>query len=268
MDLNSHAWESNLPSPLSPNQHAAFQAKLDAIVGVEPNGVKRWVLCWAPNPDTWIWNRYKQRWEPRFEHYWANVETTLQREGGRRRKGIDVVVVEEPIALPRFFIAALIPRLHRNAAEDGPGVDEHGNAYTARQFRHSEEYVTLVTLTQHSEILDAATKMAVCCKHRAVELDVTCRGDFRLPDERDIEELQRVFVAKVQSRLPRPDERIDGSAKEIAWKQALWMVEQELTRRRAIQADIAREHPLKKFIEIHNRPNRGARKNHFSIPGI
>lgn len=269
-DLNSHAWDSNLPNPLSSEQMAKFQHKLNAVVGRETDGTERWKLLWAPNQDTWIWNRYKDRWEPHFEHYWADAQVTYQdtqSPKSKKKRGIDTIVVNHPIALPRFWIGALVPAVHRNAKDDAAGVDEFGTRFSARRYR-GPEYVNMFTITQHSELTDPETKMRLCCQHRLTELDVTCKGDFRVPDDQDIVHLQQMLQARIGHDIVRPDESLTAYDKNKLWALARQTIDKEIANRKAVMADLKQEYALQDFINIHNRSNRGAIKNHYSIPGL
>lgn len=72
--LDSHQWLGFTPCPWSEKQRAKYQAEIDAIVGVEPDGTKRFRLAWLPEEQ--LWNSVEGRWEPEFR--WGYPTFTTQ----------------------------------------------------------------------------------------------------------------------------------------------------------------------------------------------
>ncbi len=269
MDFDSHDWTDNLACPWSPQQVAEFQAQLDAIVGTEPNGVKRWRLMWGPDSTAWVWNRYynnaEGRWEPKPELYWGDAATEYRNVDAKPGE-LDTLVVHEPIAVPRFWIGALLPRAHRDALVDAAGQDADGQAYSKRKYR-GEEYAFMISIHEHSLLRDKDTGRPLCCSKLWRERDVPCKGAFRFPDEADLRHLREEFQQRMARKLGRPDEPLSTADRELIWREARTVIAQEIATRRTIQAELDREYPLRDFLEIYNNPNRKSLKGSRSFPG-
>ena len=256
--LNSHDWRENIPSPIAQTDFDKFQAGLDRIVGVEPDGAKRWRLVWGQNLDqTAEWDRYRQEWRPRYSagftvDHKANPATGLL-EARRLWFGI-----------PRYFIEAMIPRVHRarNEEAETAGVDPDGDVYAERRLA-GPEYVTMLCITQHSAKLASGWRR--CCLTR-VQQQQSCYGYYRAPDEQDLDALQEDFHIRVASKMCRPDDIPDAADKQLHY--TAWALDQAReAKRRAEELDYSRQDILS-TLDHWRTSDWTSKKNRFSIPGL
>lgn len=255
--LNSHEWRENISSPLGRIDFDKFQSGLDAIVGVDPDGAKRWRLVWGQDLDTTAdWDRYRQEWRPRYPagftvDYKANPATGVLEP---RR---------EWFGIPRYFIEALIPRVHRDGQEEAEraGVDPDGDAFAERRVI-GPEYVTMLCITNHSPKNKDGWRW--CCLNR-VQQRKTCYGFYRVPDEQDIEALEEDFQVRVTSKLCRPDEIPNAADKQFHY--TAWALDQAReAQKRSEELDYRRREILS-TLKHWQSSDFTSKKNRFSLPG-
>jgi hypothetical protein len=97
--FDSHAWTEVLPAPLSPTDHARFQAALDELVGLHPDGGKQLQLAW--NPHTEMWDSALREYRPHL--FWKKeFQGLIQVEGVEHRQTVN-------IGVPRYIILGRVP---------------------------------------------------------------------------------------------------------------------------------------------------------------
>lgn len=252
--LDSHNWTENIPSPVSRTDIDKFQSQLDGIVGVEPDGVLRWRVVWGQNLDqTTIWDRYQKEWRPRYpaghsKEYIANPKTGVL-ELKRKWYGV-----------PRYFIEALIPRIHRNANAERAGVDGDGDVFTERKLPEPD-YITMFCITQHD--IRKKDEWRACCLRR-MHKGQTCFGRYRAPDQIDIDTLAEDFQIRVLSKMCRPDE-IPGQRDKLFFYAAWALDHMREEKRINDELEYSQKHILSTL--IHWRGSSfNSKKNRFSIP--
>lgn len=251
--INSHDWRQTIPSPLSRVDLDKWQSKLDEIAGVEDDGTKRWRLVWGQDMEaTGVWDRYKQTWTPRYPagfttDYVANPSTGVL-ELKKTWHGV-----------PRYFAEALVPRVHRNAKIEAPGVDPDGDAFVERRVIGAD-YVTMFCITQHSSQMKNGWRP--CCLRR-LQNEQTCFGFYRPPDEADIEQLREDYDSRVTSKMCRPDEKPTAADKNFFYHS--WMLNHMRdAEKRSKEMDASRAHILKTLIPA--GASFGQKKGRFALP--
>lgn len=221
--LDSHTWSENIPSPISHAELDAFQRKLDGVVGVEADGTKRWRIVWGQDFErTMIWDRYRKERRPRYA--W-DFKTDYVNENG----------VEKPvhtwIGVPRYFIEALIPDVHRDweferaftdydgavvvredkvlgfderaAAEPGAELVKFGGVDVDARRLYGPDYMTLTPICEHSQAF-TLSGWRICCYNRMLD-GRKCLGSYRPPDDKDIEFLAEEWEKRIRED-PHPNE--------------------------------------------------------------
>jgi len=253
--LNSHDWRETIPSPLSQTDLDTWQAELDAIVGTEGDGTKRWRIIWGQDLETTaVWNRYRQEWMPRYpaghtKDYVANPATGV----------IELKRIWHGV--PRYFIEALVPRVHRNEKTERAGIDADGDVFTERRLI-GPEYVMMLCVTQHDRRMKDGWRL--CCLRR-LHKSQTCYGRYRPPDQEDINALHEDYHLRVVSKLCRPDEKLTESDKTFYYYS--WMLNHlRDANERSKTLDYGRQHILKTVVQWPGTSH-DSKKNRFSIPG-
>lgn len=176
-EINSHDWRETISAPLSRADHRRFQAELDRLVGVEPDGTKRLRLVWMPTFERW--DPYLSRWIP-FRCVKAPREIAPA-EGGQ--------IIEAKfdfVGVPRYAVVGLLPEDSRApvAERQRYGFDPDG-AMRAPD-RTEREYILLLPITEHDPRLLPISEANACCAEMSSRFGKKCWGKYRAPDELDL----------------------------------------------------------------------------------
>lgn len=274
--LNSPAlWATNIPSPVNSVDLAKFQGHLDEIVGVDPDGTKRWRVIWGMNGDaSREWDRYARAWIPRYrsKSYLSPVVNPAT--------GI-IEQRTEFIGVPRYFVEALVPRFNPDSLPERAGVDSvrvidrdpetgqqieietDGQAYSERRV-DGADYVTMMAICQHDIKRDKDGWRACCL--RQVQAGMPCYGRYRPPDQVDLDTLREDFHNRVLS-ICRPGEPLTARAKQFLY--SYWLLDQ-LREEAKIDAELddRRNSRIVELLPWRLKTEWGSKKNHFSIPGL
>lgn len=253
--LNSHDWRENIPSPLGQADLDRWQVELDAIVGVDDDGTKRWRIQWGQDmQNAIVWNRYSREWMPRYPagstvDYVANPATGV------------IELKKIWFGVPRYFIEALLPRVHRNERIERAGVDVDGDVFTERRIV-GPEYVTMICITQHDKRIKDNWRL--CCLRR-IQKGQTCFGKYRPPDQADVETLREDYDLRVVSKLSRPEEATTDADKNFFYH--AWMLDQmREQQKRDEELDYGRNHILS-TVKHWTSSDPASKKGRFSLPG-
>lgn len=256
MNLDNHLWDENIPSPLGPVDLAQFQAKLNGIVGTEDDGTPRWRVVWGQDlAAVSAWNRYAREWQPKY--LWTGKPDLRMNPatGILERK-------TEWIGVPRYFVEALRPAVHRNVAEERAGTDQEGDAYTERRL-DGPEYVLMFCVCQHDQKVHESGWRA-CCLDRQ-HAGMRCFGRYRVPDDADIAVLAEDFHSRITSKLCGPNEPIGDEDRRFFYQ--AWMLDQMREEaKNAKELDYRRKDILSTL--VHVGPGFGSARGRFSIPGV
>lgn len=191
--LNAHNWTTNLPAPLSETDHKRFQDKLDELVGVNDDGSKRLRLVWNPHHE--MWDSELRKWRPIL--FWKDeFEGLIHVEGIDHRKTV-------AIGAPRYLILGRTPPEKQTQTKNQlltetkswmvevrPGVWERETSKSTTEERAgADEWKKVLTVCQHSLEYDPVARSPKCCLRRTLEKRIQCFGDYRPPDEMDLEVL-------------------------------------------------------------------------------
>lgn len=195
--LNSHNWNERAPGPMGKKKEAWFQRELDKIVGVEPNGVKRFKLEWGQ--ESMIWDAFRGEWNYRL--FWGKPDVEYK----ANNQGI-IVPRMKVIGVPRYFLLGFTgqytPReLQRDGLSlDGVDVVEtpDGLEFQERHTRyratpHLPQYRIELIFASHQKRKNPTDPYAPCCVHRMMNFDKgynRCYGRYVEPDESDINSIK------------------------------------------------------------------------------
>lgn len=202
--LNKHAWDHNLsPDEVSSKiERERFQAKLNALAGFTADGLPRLRLVWgAQFPETAVKNRATGLYEPRYPFRPVMTERTNPVTGlTETRHGI--------VCVQRFFVEVQVPieefyepgdRGETPLAEAGTYTD--GVKYEAADVE-SLRWVKMIEICQHDVLTNPKTGKAWCCENWEKK-NINCHGQFRKPDDYDIEYLKRRWESAKEARKSR-----------------------------------------------------------------
>lgn len=252
--LNNHDWRENIPSPLNRTDLDRWQSELDAIVGVEPDGTHRWRLIWGQSSEATVWNRYSCEWMPRYpagftRDYVANPTTGL------------IELKKAWYGIPRYFVEALLPRIHRNEETERPGKDPDDDPFTERRVV-GPEYVMMFCVTEHDHRITDGWRR--CCLRR-MRRQQTCYGKYRPPDQRDIDTLREDYHLRVTSKMCRPDEKPTTADKNLFYH--MWMLDHMRDEKeRSEKLDDSSREILSTILKM-SGTSFNSKKNRYSIPG-
>lgn len=193
--LNDHSWTENLSAPLSPTDHAAFQAKLDELVPPQSDGTKRLQLVW--NPSYEIWDPVLRRNRPvllwRFK-----VDGTELIEGIVRPKYV-------ALGVPRYIVMGKIAEEIKSIVAPAEYYDNENRLVVDKP--EDNEYIKIIGITEHSHVYNHTARSPQCCLDLANSKHVQCFGAFRFPDDNDIAQLRDMFgvqkeVAGAEAGIP------------------------------------------------------------------
>ena len=191
--INNHEWRENIPSPLSREDIARFQEKLNKIVGVEPDGTPHLKLVWGQDQrEDGMWDR-EGYWVPR--HHWSTVYDNVANE----KTGL-IELVPKYIGVPRYFVLAYVPPVHLPESERVASFD--GKTFFTPEMNE----------TQWVDFLEGGVCVHTpkredgwrdCCEKAATN-GVNCFGLYRPPDEKDLDYIHRCY-----QQWQRMEQRID-----------------------------------------------------------
>ena len=238
--LNSHAWEENIPCPMSRADIEKLQREIDDILGVEPDGTHRMRIVWGQDGKiATVFDRYNQT--ERVKYLWkTNKKTVLNPATGLFESRLDF------IGIPRLWIEAYIPPVHNQSlvgtVEAGEHFDEDNILVGADQEVGKGQYIPATAIVQHS-MLEDKSGWRVCCL-AAIKAEHKCWGDYREVDGYDIDQIRIGLADRMNAKLTRPDHRITPHDKELAY---LDFVNDSLQNWRRQTAEMAyrRQHTLK-----------------------
>jgi hypothetical protein len=125
------------------------------------------------------------------------------------------------------------------------------------------EYMTMLCITQHSRKMKNEWRM--CCLRR-FQKNQTCYGNYRPPDQADIDVLREDYHHRVVSKTCRPDEKPTAEDKTFFYYS--WMLDQmREAKRRSAELDYSRKHIMKTIAQWPGT-SFDSQKNRFSIPGV
>lgn len=176
-ELNSHDWKRTILAPMGKVDHDAFQAELDKLVGVEPDGTKRLRLVWMP---TFMrWDRYIGRWIP-----FRCVKAKREVVPGEDTK---VVGVEfDYHGIPRYAVVGLVPEESRQSALERSSVGFDGDGAFFSEDRTEHEYRLVMPIWEHDPRLLPVSQANACCAEMSSRSGKKCWGKYRPPDQADI----------------------------------------------------------------------------------
>ena len=274
MKINKpETWDENIPSPVNAVDLAKFQKSLDEIVGVQPDGTKRWRIVWGMDGDASVeWDRYQGRWMPRYRYKSYLTDPVANPVTGVLERRTDY------IGIPRYFIEALIPRYRHDHETERAGVDSmkvvdpdtnevielDGQVYTERRVAGAD-YVTMMAVCQHNLKVEKSGWRPCCLKQ--ARQGFACYGYYRLFDQVDIDQFAADYEARAKSRLCSPDQRPTDRDKVFLYQ--YWLNDQLREANRIDQElDDRRRARLKTILPLMRRNEHGSKKNRFSIPGL
>jgi hypothetical protein len=258
MNLDAHdSWDENIPSPLSPDDLQQFQSRLDAVIGTEDDGVKRWRVVWGGDfKNASEWDRYTGRWVPKYR-WKAKPGLRMNPATGLLER------TSEWIAVPRYFVEALRPAVHRDIKEEAGGVDHDGDAYTERRV-DGPEYVMMFCVCQHSRRVEESGWRACCLRRQ--QAGSRCFGRYRVPDDVDVETLAEDFHRRITSKLCGPNEPVTAKDKRFLYQ--AWLLDQMREEARVSAELDYRRNDILTTLQHGYDPNFGSLRGRFSIPGL
>lgn len=238
--LDSHDWDDYVPPPMSKVATEAFQARLNELAGIEPDGGPRMKLAWAPDCEEW--NVYHKRPLPPQWAFWKAVPDGVEpvAEGS---------ILLRPkwryVAAPRYAILGRVPpesrwgdTRDRSFYEKGEMVlnEEEGTLYeegtiSVEEVEVPRAWKKLLLIFEHD--VQDVNGTPLCCLRRAHDHRTRCFGRFRKPDDYDLKFIakklalsKKLFEAAPHERLTPKDRanllsgRIDQLAREQAARDA------------------------------------------------
>jgi hypothetical protein len=183
--LNSHTWDDHIPAPMGPGEAAAFQQKLDELAGVEPDGSPRLRLAWAPDCEEW--NVYLKKPATPQWALWRII-----RDGVEQASPGSILLQPKfkLVAAPRYVLLGRVTEASRMgdtrdrtfSEADGTSVEEREQPVVWRK---------VLWIWKHTEQDVQGTPL--CCMNRLMEHRTRCFGEFRKPDEYDLQFVARLF---------------------------------------------------------------------------
>ncbi len=225
---NSHEWNVNIPSPLSPSESAKFQQELNQICGTEADGTPHLRLAWGQDLDInsplcdGLYDR-EGYWVPR--HHW----TTKYENFANQETGL-IELRPVYIGVPRYYILAYVPPVHipddqRKASWEG------GEFFTEDMNRN--QWVDFMELEDH--VNKNADGDYGCCLEAASH-GVNCHGMYGTPNPKDLR-----FVTACYKRWQQLERAIDPNKRfDAADHAARWRARADEKAR--VKAELAREH--------------------------
>ena len=205
--LNKHAWDHNLHADevMSKVERERFQAKLNAVTGLCDDGSPRLRLVWgAQFPETSVKNRATGLYEPRYPFKPVMTKRTNPVTGlEEMHHGI--------ICIQRFFVEIQIPieefyqpgeRGETPLVEAGTYTD--GQKYEAADVE-SLRWVKFIEICQHDELTNPKTGESWCCENW-LKQSIKCHGEFRKPDNYDLDYIQRRWLRASDARKSKMGE--------------------------------------------------------------
>ncbi|HMX28720.1 MAG TPA: hypothetical protein PKC13_24250 [Blastocatellia bacterium] len=197
-EINSHDWRRTIPAPLSRTDHRRFQAELDKLAGIEPDGTKRLKLIWMPSFERW--DGYLQRWIP-FRCVKAPREIAPSESGAIIQATFDF------IGVPRYAVVGLLPEDSRAPAAERARYGFDADGAVRAPDRTVREYILLLPIWDHDPRLLEISEANKCCAEMSSLYGKKCWGKYRAPDEGDLNWL-RSQLALMQGLLTtKPHER-------------------------------------------------------------
>jgi hypothetical protein len=203
--LNSHAWDERISAPMGPGEAAAFQEKLDGVAGVEPDGTKRLRLVWAPDYEEW--NVHLKKMTPSMWALWR------AKPDGLKPKAEGSAILEpqwEYVVVPRYaLLGRVTPASRAGDTRDRTFFEADGTSVEELEQPHAWRKV--MWIWRHTEVMDG--DMPMCCLTRAHVNKTRCFGDFRKPDDYDLQFIQRLFSQWNAQFQTLPHERLGDEDK-------------------------------------------------------
>lgn len=216
-------WRENVSAPVGVEW---LQKELNLIGGKTLHGTPHYRIVWGMDTETSvIRDRYRDRFLPRYLYkILTGTEMLPPVKGGVLLRPVKKEVF---IGTPRFYIEAFIPPEVACASGTAAGVDSDGDAYSA--WAASEgDWFPMIEICKHDEF-------GLCCQTAFAE-DRNCHGEFRTPNQRDLDTIRQLYQQMMRERRHRPDEKVPVEVANSAFRYA---VEREQKRREAIEAELA-----------------------------
>lgn len=175
-EINSHAWTRTIPAPLARSDHRRFQAELDKLVGVEPDGTKRLKLVWMPTFERW--DGYLQRWIP-----FRCVKAPREIAPG---EGVIIEAKFDFVGVPRYAVVGLLPEDSRAPVAERARYGFDADGAVRAPDRTEREYILLLPIVEHDPRLLQISEANACCAEMSSKFSKKCWGKYRAPDELDL----------------------------------------------------------------------------------
>lgn len=216
-------WSENVPAPVGVQW---FQRELNLIGGKTRQGTPHYRIVWGMNPEeSVIRDRYRDRFVPRYLYKVIRGMKMLPPvNGGRIHRPVQT---ETLIGTPRFYIEAFIPPEVACASGTAAGVDADGERFS-EWLPVNGDWFPMIEICKHDEF-------GICCQNAFAE-DRNCHGEFRAPNQRDVDTIRQLYQQMMEKRRHRPDEKVPMEVADNAFRYA---VERERKRREAIEAELA-----------------------------
>lgn len=216
-------WRENVAAPVGTDW---FQKELNLIGGKTLQGTPHYRIVWGMDTETSvIRDRYNDRFIPRYLYkVLTGTEMLPPIPGSVIHRAVKREVL---IGTPRFYIEAFIPPELACASGTAAGVDADGDRYS-EWMPVEGDWFPMIEICKHDEF-------GICCQNAFAE-DRNCHGEFRTPNQRDLETIRQLYQQMMKERRHRPDEKVPVDVANSAFRYA---VEREQKRRAAIEAELA-----------------------------
>jgi hypothetical protein len=254
--LDAHEWDDYIPPPLSKAATEAFQARLNELAGVEPDGGPRLKLAWAPDCEQW--HVYIKRNMPPTWALWKAVRDGVEplTEGS---------IILRPkwkyVAVPRYAILGRVPPESRwGDTRDRSFYEQDGTS--VEEVEQPLVWKKIMMIFEHDSQDINGTPL--CCLRRAHDNRTKCFGRFRKPDDYDLKYIARKLSLSAKLFEAAPHERLTLKDRENVQSGRIdeMAAEQEARDREADYISQSVDND-----EWFKRPNDSV-KGKFSIPGV
>lgn len=216
-------WRTNVPAPVGVDW---FQKELNLIGGKTLQGTPHYRIVWGMDVEaSVIRDRYRDRFIPRYLYkILTSIELLPPVDGGVLHRPVKK---ETFIGTPRYYVEAFIPPEIACASGTAEGRDADGDKFSA-WMPSDGDWFPMIEICTHDEF-------GICCQN-AFNEDRNCHGEFRVPNQRDIDTIRHLYQQMMKTRRHRPDEKVPVEVANDAFRYA---VERERKRREAIEAELA-----------------------------
>lgn len=180
---------SNTPPP---EDVRWFQNKLDTIFGRELSGKSRYLIAWGQDLSVCReWHQYQKQWRAMFPLKSTKTKITYTPPGSMV---IRTRYEYHDVGVPRWVILRFIPPEVALIGWVEEGIDEVGHFYDPRPVNGIYEPLRDSILADHN---------GFCCELANKE-ERPCYGEYRPPDQSDVEAIQCIKYMEDQVKERRP----------------------------------------------------------------